>query len=204
MFWRDIVADSFPDKNILCSTTSPTTELERCKESVWAAPKKWPLMQQDSDSRIGLGQKKNNESRPTSQFAAGEWDKLASVMMTELITSKHLVFKFSNMLHRRILNVLQKRATPPPHARTKEQAKQPPEPTQQELVVIASEEAGFSKTVDVCQLFRTRVVCDARGRSTAVLQVIYQTKSHRRIQDDKKHPWTNEKWSRSGRFRLRG
>ena len=32
------------------------------------------------------------------------------------------------------------------------------EPTQQELVVLASEEAGFSNTVDVGQFFRTRAV----------------------------------------------
>ena len=40
-------------------------------------------------------------------------------------------------------------------------------PTQQQLVVIATGEPGFSSTVDVCQLCRTRAVCDARGRSTA-------------------------------------
>ena len=34
-----------------------------------------------------------------------------------------------------------------------EQVKQPPEPTQRELVVIAFEEEGFSKSVDVGQLF---------------------------------------------------
>ena len=49
----------------------------------------------------------------------------------------------------------------------KEQVKEPHETTQQELVVKASEEAGFSNTVDVGQLFRTRPVCDAHGRSAA-------------------------------------
>ena len=49
----------------------------------------------------------------------------------------------------------------------KEQVKTPLEPTQQELVdVIASEEAGFSETVDVGEFVRRRAVCDARGRST--------------------------------------
>ena len=41
------------------------------------------------------------------------------------------------------------------------------ESPQQELVVIVSEEAGFSKTVAVGQFFRTRVVCDVRERNTA-------------------------------------
>ena len=41
------------------------------------------------------------------------------------------------------------------------------EPTEQELVVIASEEVCFSNTEEVCQFFRTRPVCDAHGRSTA-------------------------------------
>ena len=43
----------------------------------------------------------------------------------------------------------------------------PLEPTQEELVVIASEEAGFSNTVDVGRFVRTRAVCDVRGRSIA-------------------------------------
>ena len=47
----------------------------------------------------------------------------------------------------------------------KEQVEKPPEPTQQELVVIASEEAGFSKTVDVGQFIRTRLVCWWSGAS---------------------------------------
>ena len=34
----------------------------------------------------------NNESRPMSHFANGEWGKLASVMISELLTSKHHVF----------------------------------------------------------------------------------------------------------------
>ena len=49
----------------------------------------------------------------------------------------------------------------------KEQVKQPPEPMQQEIVLKANQEAGFPETVDVCQFFTTRPVCDAHGRSTA-------------------------------------
>ena len=49
----------------------------------------------------------------------------------------------------------------------KEKVKTSPEPTQQELVVIASEDARLSNTVDVGQVFRTRLVRDAHGRSTA-------------------------------------
>ena len=49
----------------------------------------------------------------------------------------------------------------------KAQVKEPLEPAQQELVVKACQEAGFSETVDVVQLFRTRLVCDAHGRRAA-------------------------------------
>ena len=38
----------------------------------------------------------------------------------------------------------------------------PLEPAQQELLVMASEEVGFSHPVDVGQFFRTRAECDAR------------------------------------------
>ena len=46
---------------------------------------------------------KNNEARLAAQFAYGEWDKVASVMTTEYITSKHPVFKCSNMRQTGIL-----------------------------------------------------------------------------------------------------
>ena len=49
----------------------------------------------------------------------------------------------------------------------KEQVEKPPEQTQQDFVVKSFEEAAYSKTVDVVQIFRTRPVCDAHGRSTA-------------------------------------
>ena len=49
----------------------------------------------------------------------------------------------------------------------KEQVEKPPEPTQQELVVTASEQAVFSKTVYVGQFFKTMAVCEARTRITA-------------------------------------
>ena len=46
---------------------------------------------------------KYNESRPTSHFADGGWDELASVMTSEPITSKHPVFKCSYMLQTGLL-----------------------------------------------------------------------------------------------------
>ena len=49
----------------------------------------------------------------------------------------------------------------------KAQAKEPPEPTQQELIVKAYQEAGFTQTADNGQFFGTRLVCDAHGRSIA-------------------------------------
>ena len=48
----------------------------------------------------------------------------------------------------------------------KEQVKQPPEPTQQELAVKASQQPGFRSTVDVGRFFKTRLVCDDYGKST--------------------------------------
>ena len=48
-----------------------------------------------------------------------------------------------------------------------EQVKAPLEPTKQELVEKASQEAGLSNTVVVGQFFRTRLVCDAHGGTTA-------------------------------------
>ena len=62
----------------------------------------------------------------------------------------------------------------------KELLKEPPEPTQRELVVKASR--WFSKTVDVGQFLRTRSLCDAHGRSTEP-DCKKQTKTFRRIQD---------------------
>ena len=38
------------------------------------------------------------EERPSHQLADGEWDKLAHRMIGELVTSKQLVFKCSNIL----------------------------------------------------------------------------------------------------------
>ena len=46
-----------------------------------------------------------------------------------------------------------------------EQVKEPPQPTQPELIVKASQEAGFSRTTDLGQFFRTRPVCDAHGKA---------------------------------------
>ena len=61
---------------------------------------------------------KYNEARPTSHFSNWGWDKLASVMTSELVTSKHAVCKCSNMLQTGILtskkgeawNALQKKS----------------------------------------------------------------------------------------------
>ena len=47
---------------------------------------------------------------------------------------------------------------------TKEQVKEPPEPTQQQLVVRASQESGFPETAGLGQFFRTRPRCDAIKR----------------------------------------
>ena len=53
----------------------------------------------------------------------------------------------------------------------KEQVREPPEPTQEELVVKVSEEAGFSKKKKkrwmLVNSLEERPVCDARGRNTA-------------------------------------
>ena len=85
-----------------CSTTK---EEARYKESVWTARRKWLLMQQDSDLAVGVfcvpqseQTWQDNASRLTSQIANMEWDKLVSVMITELITSKHClqVFQYAS------------------------------------------------------------------------------------------------------------
>ena len=66
---------------------------------------------------------------------------------------------------------------------TKEQEKEPLQPTQQELMVKASQEAGFSKTIDICQFFRTRPLCNTDGKWVCTaLQRIYQTEIYRRIE----------------------
>ena len=84
----------------------------------------------------------------------------------------------------------------------KEQVKEPLEPTQQELVVKASQEAGFSKTlVVVDQFFRTSLVCVAHGRSVALYWEDF-TRPRCSIHDNKKYPWTNPNRSRSGRVLL--
>ena len=51
------------------STTSPTTQVKRCKESVWTARKKWLLTQQDSVLVIAVSvdQDRNRPGITTSQ-----------------------------------------------------------------------------------------------------------------------------------------
>ena len=110
-----------------CSMTSPTTQVRRCKESVRTARKKWTLVHQDSDLVIGVSvaQDWNRPGHTTKLliFACGEWDKFAAVMKSELSTSKHLVFQYSNMLQTGILTpkktwiALQTRAAKQSHAR---------------------------------------------------------------------------------------
>ena len=44
-----------------------------------------------------------HEERPSHQFGGGEWDKLAPMMISEFVISKHTVFKYSNILHSGVL-----------------------------------------------------------------------------------------------------
>ena len=107
MSWRHIVADTAKASTLsswrtgtksssrACSTRSPLDVLKRIK---------WLLTQQDSDLVIGVSVFQDrkrlgntSKSKPASLFANGEWDKLASVMISEHITSKHLAFMCSNM-----------------------------------------------------------------------------------------------------------
>ena len=59
-----------------------------------------------------------------------------------------------------------------------EQVKEPPEPTQQELVVQASEEAGFAKGWSILRN-KTGMRC-LRKKHCTVLQVIHQTNDYQR------------------------
>ena len=121
--------ESFPDKIIFSSMFSdvPDYGSERCKQSVWTAQKKRPLTQQDSELVIGVSvvQARNRLGKTMSQdqishSADGEWDKLASVMMSELVTSKHSGFKsnmFLDIEERETWNALHKRIGKQSHAR---------------------------------------------------------------------------------------
>ena len=65
----------------------------------------------------------------------------------------------------------------------KEQEKEPLQPTQQELMVKASQEAEFSKTTDVGHFFKTRPLYNTDGKWVCTaLQRIYQTEMYRRIE----------------------
>ena len=95
----------------------------------------------------------------------------------------------------------------------KEQLKEPPEPTQQELVVKAAQEEGFTKTVDVGQLFRTRPVCDTHGSSTAPYCKYFTRRrsiegsmklGNRHGKSQRDYPWKDQNWFRFRRLRLRG
>ena len=60
------------------------------------------------------------------------------------------------------------------------------EPTRQELVVIASEEAGFSNLIGCWSILQNKTGLRCSWKKCC----IYQTKIYGRIQHDKKHPWT--------------
>ena len=68
-----------------CSTTSPKTQVERCKESVWTARKKWPLMQQASDMVIGVSSIQNR-----SRFGNTSSQGLFLILLTESGTNSLL------------------------------------------------------------------------------------------------------------------
>ena len=91
------------------------------------------------------------------------------------------------------------------HESKKEQVKETLEPTQQELVVRTSQEAGFSKKNRCCSNFQneTHMRCSWK-KHCAWWQIIYQTKIYRRSMIKEKHPQRNQNQSHSGRFRLRG
>ena len=116
-----------------CSRTSPTTQVGRCtgecldraKEVAACAasfrPGYWCFFSGPGSEQTWT----YNESRLTAHFTCGEWDKFASVMMRELITSNRPVFKCSNMQKTGILtfkeretrSALQKRAAEQSHVR---------------------------------------------------------------------------------------
>ena len=88
-----------------CSTTSPTGKVGRCKINVQLKRKEWPLTQQDADLVIGVSvvQDRNRRGIITNiyQFTnlrmVRTWDKLVFRMTSELVVSKHPVFKCSNI-----------------------------------------------------------------------------------------------------------
>ena len=85
---------------------STTTKVMRCKANVWTARKKWALLQQDSDLFFGVFGDPGSEQtwkykvsiKAIFTLWQGRWDKFASVMLGEFVTSKHPVFKCSNIL----------------------------------------------------------------------------------------------------------
>ena len=99
--------ESVPDR-IFTSMFNDITDyaLKMCKEGVWTHESRsllcgktltWSLLLW---FRIGPDL---DRSRPTSHFANGKCDKLASVMGSRFITSKHLVFKCSHKLQTWVL-----------------------------------------------------------------------------------------------------
>ena len=100
--------DSSPDSNIFTSMFNDITAHARKKEQgkCLESSKEFEL-ERSCFSRSNILTRflvllwsrtwKCNETRLTSHFADGKWDKLASVMISDFITSKHPVFMCSNM-----------------------------------------------------------------------------------------------------------
>ena len=105
---------------------------------------------------------------------------LMLVMM--ILACNHLFFfavkawiqnKMPVQIHTSILVLNQEEVTAlthqgPPVCAVGDQFEEPPQPTQQELTLKA-EEARFSRTVDIGQLFRTRPLCNIDGKSVVRL-----------------------------------
>ena len=99
--------ESLPDKIIFASMLNDITNWESQKvQNKWQAeasevatfaarfsPGYWCICGPGSEKTW-----KYNEERPSRQFADSEWSKLALMIEEKLVTSKHPVFKCSNML----------------------------------------------------------------------------------------------------------
>ena len=80
----------------------------------------------------------------------------------------------------------------------------PLEPTQQELVLKAFQEEGFSNTDDVGEFFGAGPVCDAHGRSAALYcKEFTRQRSIEKVQDSEKRPSNDRNWFLTGHLRFR-
>ena len=91
---------SFPDRIIHASMFNDITNWDVSLKRL-----KWLLTHQDSDLVVGVSvvqdRKRHGhilENTHLTNFADGEWDKIALRMIRELITSKHPVLNLSNIL----------------------------------------------------------------------------------------------------------